>query len=116
MKFTEADDKTLNYWAARAQGWNVCSFLTGSDRYWTKPFEMGGDEMICSVDNYDPYNNWQQCGELLEEFNMSVGILYGRWCAVAKKSEIQAADNPRRAIVLSICIATYGEEVPNEDM
>ena len=70
--------------------------------------------VVCSHSEYHPTRNWEQAGELLEEFYITLNPVSSiEWNAFATKvgHRYQPAPNPRRAICLAVvAMKLRGEE------
>jgi len=111
-KITDLTDQQLCHLCATAQGWRV-----HNKAYVTDSLEMGN----LLIDHYDPINNWQQAGELVEKYGLWLVKRYtGLWdCGNESDREIDCirikADTPQRAICLAVVASVYGDEVEESE-
>ena len=114
MKITDLTNEQLDYWTAKAQGWELDENPNGATNW------VRDDEWMRKY-SYTPSTNWQQAGELVEKFKLT--LLYNElkeeWIADEFSSfgdDEQRADSPRKAICMACIASVYGEEIPDEDM
>ncbi len=102
---TELTDEELDYWVAKAQGWELINY---GSCWKSEQFT----HTITRV-SYHPTSNWQQAGELIEKFDCSLEYYNSCncWGATARSSDMEVADTPQRAICLAVVASKYGEEV-----
>lgn len=117
MKTSELTGDKLDYWVAKAQGW-VHRVTTehmakrGFDEpfYWRIP-----SKGFCS--QYHPSANWQQCGELIEKFDIEL-VYHPRSSGFRSRSGISGpffhGSTPQEAICRAVVASVYGEEVNDE--
>lgn len=63
---------------------------------------------------YNPEQDWAQCGELIDKFNISLKSHSDdrRYFATSDESEITSAgDTPQQAICRCVVASVYGDEV-----
>lgn len=115
-KVSELAGSQLAYWAARAQNYELLPVQHNHDQQaWRRPED--GDVIL--VSDYQPQDNWAQCGALVDTFNVNVmtrrfgdnkqdykADIYGAHAAVA--------DNRKTAICRCVVASVYGEFVPSE--
>lgn len=66
MKTSELSSDKLDYWVAKAQGWEkLYNDILGT--IWAH-----NDELMERTCSYHPATNWQQCGELIEKFGVGL--------------------------------------------
>ena len=109
MKTSELTGDKLDYWVAKAQGWNLDTEYDDRCNQYTA---LTGRRF------YTPSTNWQQCGELIEKFEADLGPFHSQqWIAcVWSGSEEFSMDGitPQEAICRAVVASVYGEEVPND--
>lgn len=132
MKITDLTNEQLDYWCARAQGFEVVTGKLALDRtdypvlikstygyenpvtkYWLATSYTNNYE-------YHPGTNWQQAGELVEKFEIQLFCFKSSSTAVIYADDddeaptTKTADTPQRAIILAVVSFVYGEDVPDE--
>lgn len=136
MKVSELTGAELDYWVAKAQGWEYGKDAFGD--YWQAEFPQASNKSIFGeplgirIRDYYPTINWQQCGELIEKFNADVFYVDNgnRWsCRVVMsdwtetggiknitiyRSDLQYGSTPQEAICRVVVASVYGKEVPAE--
>lgn len=114
MKVSELTGDKLDYWVAKAQGWDKSFNKLGLYAVWVTEY---GDEPI---HHYKPTTNWQQCGELIEKFNLNLLRLDDGWksgyvYSYADKDVMFAkGSTPQEAICRAVVASIYGEEVSDD--
>lgn len=112
MKVSELGREALNRWTAKAQGWKLD--CTGR---W-----LDDDQFKAWKIDYTPSTNWQQAGELVEKYEISLGK-HGSleiWAADLNPHNIGTlgknwhGPTPQIAICRAVVASVYGDEVPEE--
>ncbi len=118
MKTSELEGTELDYWVAKAQGWELIDFLGDGEMYWNDPHST----YIKRKCGYHPTTNWAQCGELLEKFEMHL-FRPSRW---SPKNDIWGAmtnvhvdavgegHDQKTAICRAVVASKFGEEVSDD--
>lgn len=83
--YNDLTDDQLNYWVALA-----------TDR---EPTET-----------YRPANDWQQCGELIEERRVELRKGEDGWAAHTRYAASFARENPKAAVCMAIIMNAYEED------
>lgn len=114
-KTNELTGDLLNRAVAKALGWKIkyCS------RFEHDVYFSNNAEMIMSVHNYNPVENWQQCGQLIERFKIDIF-----WTDYAKNVECNIYENEnlkctavtdaidiKTAICRCVVQSVFGDEV-----
>ena len=122
LKVEELTGTALDLAVAMAIGWKLT-------RVSDVQIERDGDYMLCGESNkrysryvFTPTTDWQQCGELLDRFNVTVSKTTDRWMAFCEIEEmdphLQMGTTPQIAICRAVAAAKHGETVllPSEIM
>jgi len=114
MKFktSELTGDNLNHAVALAQGW-LSGWSTALDeKIWLIERDMKW------VKRYNPEQDWAQCGELIEKFNISLTFEEdGFWSATCydentnEGEDIGLGETAQQAICRCVVASVYGDEV-----
>lgn len=116
MKTSELTGAELDYWVAKAQG-----YVRLNDEVYLKPAWGYPDGSWLPDPMYTPTTNWQQCGELINDFGIALKPLQDRmdcsWYAICKYYPCYRNNgciglSAQEAICRSVVASVYGEEVP----
>lgn len=108
MKVSELKGQQLAYWVARAQGWEVQRY---SDRGGVIVINDSGT----ANNHYSPDLDWEQCGELIEEFNVELlRLSTGEWVGRRRCFNGVLSTYPKTAICRAVVDSVFGEEVDDE--
>jgi hypothetical protein len=73
---------------------------------------------ICNIHNYHPSHNWEQCGELIDRFNVSLTFeeddLWSAWIMPDDRSNgdiVAYGATAQQAICRGVVASVYGDEV-----
>ena len=113
MKVSELTGSDLDTWVARAQGWTVATVFNSD--WWQCPVYGS----LLPVDEYHPSANWQQCGVLIEEFDIEVSLIgddYGHFQkgtrpCISKDYPWFVSGDIKVDICRAVVASEYGEEV-----
>ena len=98
--------KDLDYWVARAQGWDCDEYGNWYEDY------VGGAEIVY---DYTPSTNWQQCGELIIRFRVYLDhLISGKWRAqslLKLGTNSAKGSTPQEAICRAVVASVYGDTV-----
>ena len=113
---SELTGPELAYWAARAQGFELLPVQHNHDQ---QAWRMPDDGNVILVSDYQPQDNWAQCGALIEEVSVSVTRQWRErkeraWLAVCGEFASEYGENPKEAICRCVVASVYGEFVPSE--
>jgi len=108
MKVSNMTNEQLDHWVAKAQGWKYRDL---SNPLWLGEMPNGGIE----ASDYSPTTNWEQCGELIEKYQIGLIVPETHWVAelfkTGKPKVYAEAQNPRTAICRAVVASVFGEEV-----
>jgi len=97
-------NEELNKAVAEAQVWRLID--DGLGTLWQK---SDSDVDIIPCSRYDPINNWQQAGELIEKYKFDLRYIGDSptrvWMASSGSNVTMFADTPQRAICLAVLAA-----------
>ncbi len=114
MKVSELEGAELDYWAAKAQGWiNYPDDSREQGTVWHLNPKEAPFGKIMAVKEYTPSTNWEQCGELIEQFNMDLGGGPEYWVASVGEDFFgdKTSLTPRIAICRAVVASVFGEKV-----
>jgi hypothetical protein len=124
MKVSELTGSELDYWVAKAQGWEKKTFIRGGLVYWSN-----GVTSSINIESYTPTTNWQQCGELIEKFKLVISQNGDDWTAQVNKPRPPTAkpysaksylgpigygSTPQEAICRAVVASVFGDTVPDK--
>lgn len=117
MLVSELTGNDLNHWVAKARGWELVPAQNNDGEIlpWNVWLDFN-DKFIGHEYEYEPDTNWQQCGELIEKFKVTIWPTCRReWVANTwKRNHPNSGSTSQEAICRAVVASVYGEEVPNE--
>ena len=115
MKISDMTNEQLDYWVAKAQGWDFVrkqrtEYGFVYQVWWNSP------NSFIKAKDYHPSTNWQQAGELVEKFNVMIAPSWvteknGWHGACSYEQEPVSADTPTKAICIAVIASVFGEEI-----
>ena len=122
MKINDLTNDQLNYWVAKAQGWEweggTCAF--GDHWQLENPKVSGknifGTPLGVRVWGYQPTIDYAQCFVLIERFNLDITKFKGKWHVNRSQDYPPFIDmswhkSLSRAICCAVVSSVYGNEV-----
>jgi hypothetical protein len=113
MKVSELTGKELDKWVAMAQPSEDKRFAVTAGL-----FTLGiPPQSYCDGDPYTPTTNWQQCGELIERFELIVWPSDdSEWSAsvMPLSDKDYFGSTPQEAICRAVVASVYGDTVPDK--
>jgi hypothetical protein len=109
MKTSELIGKDLDYWVAKAQGWE----WNKQDFCFMAPVLVGDDIDFTAIPNYSPSTNPAQAMELVKKYRMMVRRdSQNRWLAKIPRQTYGEYDiDLEVAICRAVVASVYGDEV-----
>ena len=112
-KITALTDEQINYWVAKAQGWDeIEQHGFSNEDVW-----LHGSDYVMNVSDYTPTTNSAQAWDLMIKYELLVGKMHNEERYGAKSlttqniNDISFADTPQKAVCLAVIASVYGEEI-----